>query len=257
MINNRIIELINCDLDSTISRIEKDELVSALEKNSEAKDLYLKMTSLTEGLKAVKAVEPPVELKANIMQMLPEIWVRTFKKPGIIESITSYFGEAPKFQLAGSFSFGFAAALVLMMVIISPQRGNLVSPDATMGSIVLNETDGEFVEIASEQFQINNNSISISSSRSGSKIKLVMSLPEVPSGEIRIKAVSESLGFISFERLSGLAAAFESVDNYIEIRTISSGEWEFIFEEQSENAKEMIIYIENNSSSISETIATK
>ena len=255
MIDNRIIELINCDLDGTISRNEKDELVSALDKNSEAKELYFKMTSLTEVLKAVEAVEPPVELKENIMRMLPDVRVRTVKKPGIIESITTHFEGVPKFQLAGSFSFGFAAALVLMMLIISPQRGNLVSPDATMGSIVLNETDGEFVEIASEQIQINDNSISISSSRSGSKIKLYMSLQKVLSDEIRIKAGSESLGFISFERLSGSAAVFESVDNYVEIKTISSGEWEIMFEEQSGNAKEMIVYIENNSLSISETIA--
>jgi len=255
MIDNRIIELINCDLDGTISRNEKDELVSALEKNSEAKELYFKMTSLTEGLKAVEAVEPPVELKENIMRMLPDVRIRTVKKPGIIESITTHFEEVPKFQLAGSFSFGFAAALVLMMLIISPQRGNLVSPDATMGSIVLNETDGEFVEIASEQIQINDNSISISSSRFGSKIKLYMSLQKVLSDEIRIKAGSESLGFISFERLSGSAAVFESVDNYVEIKTISSGEWEIMFEEQSRIAKEMIVYIENDGLSISESIA--
>ena len=257
MIDNRIIELINCDLDGTISRNEKDELLSSLEKDSEAKEFYFKMTSLTEGLKAVEAVEPPLELKENIMRMLPDVRVRTVDKHGIIESITSYFGEAPKFQLAGSFSFGFAAALVLMMFIISPERGNLVSPNATMGTMILDETDGGFIEIASTQVQINDNSILISSSRSGSKIKLVMSLLEVPSGEIRIKAVSESLGFISFERLSGLAAAFESVDNYIEIRTISSGEWEIVFEEQSGNIKEMIVYFENNNSSISETIAIK
>ena len=257
MIDNRIIELINCDLDGTISRNEKDELLSFLEKDSEAKELYFKMTSLTEGLKAVDAVEPPVELKENIMRMLPDVQVRTVNKPGIIESITSYFGEAPKFQLAGSFSFGFAAALVLMMFIISPERGNLVSPNATMGTIIWDETDGGFIEIASKQIQINDNSISISSSRSGSKIKLYMSLQKVLSDEIRIKAGSESLGFISFERLSGSAAVFESVDNFVEIKTISSGEWEIMFEEQSGNAKEMIVYIENNSSSISETIAIK
>ena len=257
MIDSRIIELINCDLDGTISRNEKDELVSAIEKNSEAKELYFKMTSLTEGLKAVKAVEPPEELKANIMRMLPDVRVRTVKKPGIIESIATYFEEVPKFQLAGSFSFGFAAALVLMMVIISPQRGNLVSPDATMGSIVLNDTDGEFVKIASERFQINDNSISIFSSRSGSKRKLYMSLQKVLSDEIRIKAGNESLGFISFKRLSGSAAVFGSEENYVEIKTISSGEWEIMFEEQSGNIKEMTVYIENNSSSISETIAIR
>ena len=257
MIDKRIVELINCDLDSTISRNEKGELTNALKINAEAKELYLKMTSLTEGLKAVKAVEPPVELKENIMQMLPDVRVRTFKKPGIIESISSYFEEVPKFQLAGSFSFGFAAALVLMMLIISPERGDLVSPNATMGSIALNETEGEFIEIASVEVQINDNSISISSSRSGSKIKLVLGLKEVPSDEIRIKAGNETLGFISFERLSGSAATFESADNYVEIKTISSGEWKVMFEEQSGNNREMIVYIENNGSLISENIAIK
>jgi len=257
MIDNRIIELINCDLDGTISRNEKEKLVSALKISSEAKELYFKMTSLTEGLKAVKAVEPPQELIENIMRMLPDVRIKTVKKPGIIESVTSYFEEVPKFQLAGSFSLGFAAALVLMMLIISPERGNLVSPDATMGSIAMNETDGEFIEITSKQVQINDNSISISSSRSGSKIKLVMSLQEVPSAEIRIKAGSESLGFISFERLSGSAAAFESIDNYVEIKTISSGEWKIMFEKESGNNREIVVYIENNGSSISETIAIK
>ena len=257
MIDNRIVELINCDLDGSISRIEKDELVSALKVNSEAKELYVKMTSLTEGLKAVKAVEPPAGLKENIMRMLPDIRTEAVKKPGIIESISGYFEKVPKFQLAGSFSFGFAAALVLMMIVISPERGNLVSPNATMGSIALSETDGEFIEIESKQVQFDDNSISISSRRSGSKIKLVISLPEVPSAEIMIKAGSESLGFISFERLSGSAATFESVDNYVEIKTLFSGKWEIMFEEQSANNKEMIVYIENNSSSISENIAIK
>ncbi len=257
MIDNRIVELINCDLDGSISRIEKDELVSALNVNSEAKELYVKMTSLTEGLKAVKAVDPPLGLKENIMRMLPDVRTEAVKKPGIIVSITGYFEKVPKFQLAGSFSFGFAAALVLMMIVISPERGNLVSPNATMGAIALSETDGEFIEIESKQVQINDNLISISSSRSGSKIKLVISLPEIPSAEIMIKAGSESFGFISFERLSGAAATFESVDNYVEIKTLSFGEWEIMFEGQSANNKEMIVYIENNSSSISENIAIK
>ena len=257
MIDNRIVELINCDLDGSISRIEKDELVSALKVNSEAKELYVKMTSLTEGLKAVKAVEHPAGLKENIMRMLQDVRTKAVKKPGIIVSITGYFEKVPKFQLAGSFSFGFAAALVLMMIVISPERGNLVSPNATMGAIALSETDGEFIEIESKEVHINGNLISISSSRSGSKIKLVISLPEVPSAEIIIKVGSESLGFISFERLSGSAATFESVDNYVEIKTLSFGEWEIMFEEQSANNKEMIVYIENNGSSISGNIAIK
>ena len=145
MIDNRMVELINCDLDGSISRIEKDELVSALKVNSEAKELYVKMTSLTEGLKAVKAVEPPLELKENIMRMLPDVRTEAVKKPGIIVSITGYFEKVPKFQLAGSFSFGFAAALVLMMIVISPEIVNLVSPNVTIGPIALSDTDVEVI----------------------------------------------------------------------------------------------------------------
>ena len=215
------------------------------------------MTNLTEKLKAVKSVEPPVELKDNIMSMLPGIQTRREKKQSIIESIITYFGEVPKFQLASSFSFGFAAALLLMMVIISPQRGNLVSPGSTMGSIAVNETEGEFIEITSKQVQFDDNSISISSSRAGSKIKLDMSLQEAPLSEIRIKAGDGSLLFISFERHSGSSATFESVDNYIEIRTKSSGGWEVTFEELTSSNKEIIVYIENNSLSISESIAIR
>ena len=115
----------------------------------------------------------------------------------------------------------------------------------------------EFIVIEIKKLQINDNLISIASRRSGSKIKLVVSLPEVPSAEMIIKMGSESSGFISFERLSGSAATFESVDNYVEIKTLSFGEWEIMFEEQSANNKEMIVYIENNGSSISESIAIK
>lgn len=259
MIDNRITELINCDLDGTISTIEKEELEKALLENDDAKGLYVKMTTLAEKLRAVEAVEPPPELKENIMSMLPDKQPQTPKRTSII-SIREFFSrlsDVPRLQLAGSFSFGFAAALVLMMVFIASERGNVVSPDETIGTIAINETEGEFSEIDSKRILLNDQTIYLTTSRLGPALKLIIRLQGDLIEQVKIRTTHEAIKFISFSPAGATPSIVELTENQIQITSAQAGSWELLFEDMPGFDGNLNIYAEDNHSSISESISIK
>jgi hypothetical protein len=257
MIDNRIAELINCDLDGTISKSEKEELENALRENEEANGLYVKMTTLAEKLRAVEAVEPPPELKENIMGMLPDKQPQPVKRTSIIRDVFSQISDVPKLQLAGSFSFGFAAALVLMMVFIAPQRGNVVSPGETIGTIAINETGGRFIEIESKRVLLNDQTILLTTSRLGSALKLNISSQGDFIEQVRIQIGHEAVKFASFGLVAGTPSILEIKENQIQITADQAGSWEILFEDVPGVDGKLTIYVEDNHSSTSESISIK
>ena len=69
MVDKHIIELINREIDNELTVQEKNRLDDYLQTNLEAKALYEELKNLATNLDSQAEIEPPDDLKLNIISM--------------------------------------------------------------------------------------------------------------------------------------------------------------------------------------------
>ena len=70
--DNKIIELINADIDGEITSDEKAELTRVLENDAEARAMHEQLSALCESLDSEAQIDPPPHLRHVIMNQVPE-----------------------------------------------------------------------------------------------------------------------------------------------------------------------------------------
>ena len=123
MLEERIIQMINADLDGELGQAEKEELDAILESSAEARSMRVEMLKLTNLLDSVPEVAPPPGLSEQILNKLtPPPRKPTFSLAGLF----------PSFQPVTA-GLAFAAGLLLTVGFyeLAPRHGSPVDPKLT------------------------------------------------------------------------------------------------------------------------------
>jgi hypothetical protein len=117
-IDQKIIELVNAEIDSEISISEKRELEALLATNSEALLFHAEMSSLCKAMDSTESLEPPPDLKHAILQaMKPKP-----AKPSFADLLARVI-SVPALRFAGA----FAGGIILTLSFVSSDK---ISRDA-------------------------------------------------------------------------------------------------------------------------------
>ena len=116
MIDQEIIELINKDIDKTISSSEKELLKSYLNNNPDANNLHYEMFETENLLDKLPNNDPPVSLKQRILNSIDyDLYVKK-SKVSFVNNILSLFpGSNRKF--ATSFALGLMTGFIVLAAI--------------------------------------------------------------------------------------------------------------------------------------------
>lgn len=116
MIDKKYLELINKDIDKVISEEEKKALLKFIGENPDAGKLYDEYNRTDQMLSKLPEREPSPELESRIISSIDFNRYNPKSKP---LSVFSGFIPALKSKWTFSFSFGLAAGIIILAVILS------------------------------------------------------------------------------------------------------------------------------------------
>jgi len=146
MINSKYIELINKDIDKTISSTEKKELEEYLEINQEAKELHTDLFRTEKLLDKLPDVDPSVNLKKRILNSIDYDRYTNKKKESLFsEFFGSIISLSPK-KIATSFAIVLIiGGITLFSIYLIPNFNENLDDQNIIGTIGIHNT--ELVEI--------------------------------------------------------------------------------------------------------------
>lgn len=120
MKDERIIELVNGELDGTNSSSEHTELATLFDRDPSVKTLFDEMEKVDRLLAAVPMVEPPATLKPKVMNAITR-QAASARIPGEswIERILAPLFQRPAWAVAYAFSIGIIVGLGVFTVVDS------------------------------------------------------------------------------------------------------------------------------------------
>lgn len=140
MINQTYIELMHKELDDIISPEEHEKLFHYLETNNEAKNLYQDLVKTSNLLKEIPEVEPPKNLKADILNSINWNRYKHKKRNFSLHSIFADWMLKPQLKFAYSFAIGIIAGVIIYSLFsTSIKMGNQVNTDDLYGTIGLKD----------------------------------------------------------------------------------------------------------------------
>jgi anti-sigma factor RsiW len=135
MKDERIIELVNGELDGTNSPSDHTELTTLLDREPSVKALFDEMQKVDRLLAAVPMVDPPATLKSNVMYAIGRQGApaRTAAR-GWLDRILAPFVQRPAWAVAYAFAIGIIVGLGVLTVIQSagPDTGMV---QGTIGAV--------------------------------------------------------------------------------------------------------------------------
>jgi anti-sigma factor RsiW len=134
MKDEHIINLVNGEIDGTISREERKELTALIEDDPSVKSLFDEMITLDELLAAVPQVDPPASLKAGVMAAIErrETAATPIASESWFERLLGPFVRRPAWAVGYAFATGLIVGIGLLTLVDS------TGPDqrAVQGTIV-------------------------------------------------------------------------------------------------------------------------
>jgi len=136
MTNPELIRIMNEKLDGIASPEDSERLRLALETSGEARDAYRKLGGVFQALEQVPMVEPPPDLKVNVVRAirgLQSVPVRS----GWLESFRAAFRKRPAFRLAYTFAAGAACGVIALVLLRGDFSGSTrPSSSVTSGAMM-------------------------------------------------------------------------------------------------------------------------
>lgn len=155
MIDDKILELMNREIDKANPEKESAELKKYLDKNPEAKQHFQELVKLSNMLEKIPNIDPPTDMKMNIMNSIdPNKYAGKIKQPGLFQILTEFFLIRPKLRVATTFAIGAAFGLVLFAV-SDMYRGtdSPLNQSHLSGTIMFEKELDEFTTIESKTIE--------------------------------------------------------------------------------------------------------
>jgi len=261
MISDKVLELINRDLDGTLTEKEKAELENRLNSEPESKEMLTKLRLIHKSLGEVSQVEPPEELKNSVMRALPAAEHSRKVQQDSIKSNKSKIVDLftiPRFQMAGMFSLGAAAALLFLVITQNFSLNQSSSSDNLMGTIISHDLTNGAEAIDSKEITISDYNVTVTTSRLDNTVFATFKLSAESNQVIQLTAKSESAENFRFSGLEFDAPnlIYANFGNeFFSAAIAGPGSWLLAFDDPDKTANVLEIDLKTDSESIREVIA--
>jgi len=141
MVDQKYLELINKEIDNTISASEKELLDKYLRSNPEAYTMRQELSEAEKLLDRLPDKDPSISLKQRILHSI-DFDRYAYKKK---KSIAGYFSAAfsgPRKKLTTSFAFGLVTGIIILSIIFyTSYHNNLSEVNTVFGTMGLPESE--------------------------------------------------------------------------------------------------------------------
>ncbi len=214
MVEEKYIALINQEIDGVNSPQEAANLKAYLAADAEAQQLYDELVAAARLLKAVKAVEPPPDLKSGILRAIqPDRHAARAKKPvlGGIKSLVEVFWSSPSRQLRYAYVFAFGLIAGLGIFALLSNTSQQASDNANLyGTLAWRDNSG-FAAVDSIAIDLALGRAAVRVKSSPQQVIAEVSLNTVKEVKVQLEFDANDLGFSGVSQANSLAgSAFSS-----------------------------------------------
>lgn len=234
MVEEKFVELIHQEIDAENTPDETAKLKAFLAKNTEARKLYDELAAAAGMLREVKAVEPPGNLKNNILRSIqPDRYAARAKKPvlGGIKSVVDMLFGAPSYQLkyAFAFAFGLMAGLFIyaLMSGTSQQQQAGIDNSNLYGTMAWLEAAGNFKAVDSMAVDLEAGRVSMLVKSSPKQVIAELHLNTIEETKIQLEFDGNDLGFSGVSQASSRAGVAFNSDGHT-LKFINRGENQYL-----------------------------
>lgn len=236
MVEEKFVELIHREIDAENTPDETAKLKAYLAKNVEAGKLYDELVAANTMLREVKAVEPPHNLKKNILRSIqPDRYAVRAKKPapGSIRSLVDMLFGAPSYQLkyAFTFAFGLMAGLFIYALMSNTSQQQVAIDNSNLyGTMAWLDAAGSFKAVDSMAVDLEAGRISMLVKSSSKQVLAELHLNTIKEATVQLEFDGKALGFSGVSQASSRAgAAFSSNGNTLKFINLGANQYLIAF----------------------------
>jgi len=258
MVNAKVAAFINQELDGTLSKNDQVQLEKCLESDRETRELLANLRQLHKKLIEVQEVEPPEDVKENVMRALPLVRRPAETRESSFKAKIIELASLPRFQMAGMFSLGAAAALFFM--VISQSLSNLQNAPAekAIGTIISPDMITAANSIDSKKITIDDYEINVSTTRTDQTVFASIKLETASNQIVQLMVSSEAAENFRFNALEYSAPnlIYANFGNdFFSAAVAGPGNWVLAFDDPAGTTETIKIELKSEASSIRETVA--
>ncbi len=242
MIDRRIQELAHGELDNSNTPSESLELKQIIASDPKVAAYVKELQELERAFKRTAAVEPPKELKADIMDRIAAVKTGVHSKPTPIWTLTR---EKLTVKQTFMFASGLAAGMALFFIFSSGDISNLQDGANLYGTLASPAATQQFKTVTEQEIHVGTASAEVVT-RFGNNVGLVeVSVAENADFELGVEFDPNTMSFIGFGQTTPSSNAFTSTDGTIRVAHAGTGRYTFLFDAKG-NAGNVTIRITQN-----------
>ncbi len=143
MIDERILELINKDIDGVPLPAERTILEEYRSKSPELADVERELRAVARALDVVHPAEAPATLKSRVMRSIAPTARRESTARSILAPVIEFFRGTSGVRLAYAFSIGILAGITLFALYDGVRHPGSVEPSDVTGTMIIGSSGGQ------------------------------------------------------------------------------------------------------------------
>lgn len=240
----RIIELINREIDGINTSAQTDELNRLLAGDAAARGEFDALRALDGRLRALPVVDPPPHLIHRILSAVPfgRYTSDAHAGDGVGAWLSSIFAR-PRLRIAATFAAGLAVGIALWAAIDRTHVEGSLDTSTLYGTMRAIETSDGFElvgQVGIETAQVRGE---VRLHEADRKLLAEISLDTTDPIEWRVHYDRDDVAFEGFRQVEGAAGSISAADDVMTVSQAGSGRFFLFFTEQNHAATPMSIEI--------------
>lgn len=242
MIDQKVRELIHGELDNSNTPSETQELKQLIAADPKVAAYFQELKELGNAFKTNADIEPPKELKADIMDRILAEKTGTYTKP---IPVWTLLREKLTVKQTFVFATGLAAGLAFFFI-FSGHAPSLQDGSNLYGTLASVDNSKQFKTITEQDIHVGGASAHLIT-RFGNGVSMVeLSVTESSDVELGVDFDPTALSFIGFGQTTPSSNAFSLTDGTIHFKHTGTGRYTFLFDTKGTNAGNVLIRITQN-----------
>jgi hypothetical protein len=224
MNKDKLLELINKEVDGTISRREKKNLLGYLDDHPDASTMYHEIKDAVEILDSVEELEPSPRIVQNVMTRIDPSKYQPKPKESFKWNFDLIFGH--KYRLAYSFLGGILIGVILLGLFKLPPQPDTHAVSGTIGSAI--KTVAAFPVTADQA----NGHINVTRLNNQFRLEIILNSNEIY--EIAIRYNKQNLEFVSLTPIEPQKTVIEQVHDQLRLSGFKDAHSVILFDKISD-----------------------
>ena len=245
MIDKKYMEYINKAVDKTINEKEQNELIKYLSENKEAEKYYRELIKLSEVMTQVKDVEPPEDLKQNIINAIPKNRYAVSRKSNPLHKFADIIKGREKPHFAYSFSAGLAVGVaVVVLCFYGFYSDSNLNRSHLSGSLFFQENMTGLTTVVKKDFMLGNTGVGVVIKSSDESLLADMIITSPSLINCTVEYETDEISFHSFYPQDKWPGIFYSNYNCIEFNHEGENRYLLLFRKETETISPLKITVE-------------